>query len=125
MMKLSRQEFEELVREALAEVPDAFRPYLENLSVDVEDMPSAADCEAVGIDDPRSLLGLYHGTPLLMRSVEHSYRWPERIAIYQNNIQRICRNRRQIVRQVRKTVLHEVGHHFGLDEDDLRELGYS
>ena len=125
MMKLSRSEFEELVREALAELPDAFRPYLENLSVEVEDTPSATDCEAVGIDDPRSLLGLYHGTPLLLRSVEQPYRWPERIAIYQNNIQRICRTRRQIVRQVRKTVLHEIGHHFGLGEDDLRELGYS
>ncbi len=123
-MRVSREEFEELVREALDEVPEQFLPYLENLSVDVEDMPSAADCEAVGIDDPRSLLGLYHGTPLPMQSVNTPYRWPERIAIYQNNIQRLCRTRRQIVRQIRKTVLHEVGHHFGLDEDDLHELGY-
>jgi len=87
-------------------------------------MPSRADCDAADVDDPRSLLGLYHGTPLTERSVEHMYRFPERIAIYQSNIQRMGRNRRQIVRQIRKTVLHEIGHHFGLDEDDLSELGY-
>mgnify|MGYP001217404223 CR=1 FL=1 len=123
-MRCSREEFEDMVREAVDEVPDVFRPYLENLRIDVEDMPSRADCDAADVDDPRSLLGLYHGTPLTERSVEHMCRFPERIAIYQSNIQRMGRNRRQIVRQIRKTVLHEIGHHFGLDEDDLSELGY-
>ena len=49
---------------------------------------------------------------------------PDSIVIYQRNIERLCRNRAQVIRQIRKTVLHEVGHHFGLDEDQLRELGY-
>jgi len=123
-MRLSRDEFEQLVLEALDTLPEAFLPYMENLTVDVEDMPSARDCNAVGITNPNTLLGLYHGTPLTMRSVQQAMSMPDRIAIYQNNIQRICRTRRQIIHQVRKTVLHEVGHHFGLDEQDLDALGY-
>jgi predicted Zn-dependent protease with MMP-like domain len=123
-MKLSRDEFQELVHEALEQVPESFRSHLENLSVDVEDMPDRVTCESVGLDDPRRLLGFYHGTPLTKRSVEQPFRYPERVVLYQINIQRICRTRRQIVEQVRKTVLHEIGHHFGLDEDDLDELGY-
>jgi predicted Zn-dependent protease with MMP-like domain len=123
-MKITRREFEELVRQALAEVPEQFLPYLENLSVEIEDMPSARDCREAEVDDPQWLLGLYHGTPLTEKSVEHPYHWPERITIYRKNIQRVCRTRREIIDQVRTTVLHEIGHHFGLDEDDLEELGY-
>jgi predicted Zn-dependent protease with MMP-like domain len=70
------------------------------------------------------LLGLYHGTPLTERGVEHHARLPDRITIYQRNIERICRTPAQIVQQVRKTVLHEVGHHFGMDESALEEMGY-
>jgi predicted Zn-dependent protease with MMP-like domain len=124
-MELSRDDFQELVRQALEQVPESFRSHLENLSVDVEDMPDRTTCESVGLDDPRRLLGLYHGTPLTKRSVEQPFRYPERVVLYQANIQRVCRTRRQIVEQVRRTVLHEIGHHFGLDEDDLDELGYS
>ena len=123
-MKITRREFEDLVRQALDEVPEEFLPYLENLAVEIEDMPSARDCREAEIDDPQWLLGLYHGTPLTEQSVEHPYQWPERISIYQKNIQRVCRTREEIIDQVRTTVLHEIGHHFGLDEDDLEELGY-
>jgi len=87
-------------------------------------MPEVGDCEAGGVDDPRDLLGLYHGTPLTERSLEHGVQLPDRIVIYQRNIERMCRSRSQILREVRKTVFHEIGHHFGLDEDDLAELGY-
>jgi predicted Zn-dependent protease with MMP-like domain len=61
---------------------------------------------------------------LTKRHVEDPYRYPERIVIYQRNIERICRTREQMVNQIRKTVLHEIGHHFGLSERQLRELGY-
>ena len=123
-MRLSTDEFRLLVERALDTLPEGFLPYLDGLAVDVEPVPDEATLRSVGLDDPRSLLGLYHGTPLTERSVRQAYRWPERIVIYQDNIQRICRTRRQIVRQVRQTVLHEIGHHFGLEEDDLDELGY-
>ena len=123
-IRLTTDEFAELVREALDDIPQALGRHMRDIAVDVEPMPDRRACEAADIDDPRSLLGLYHGTPLTARSVEHATRLPDHITIYQRNIERICRTRAQIIRQVRKTVFHEVGHHFGLDEDDLADLGY-
>jgi predicted Zn-dependent protease with MMP-like domain len=67
---------------------------------------------------------VYHGTPITQRHVEAPYRYPERIVIYQRNLERVCRSREQMVAEIRKTVLHEVGHHFGLNEKQLRELGF-
>ena len=124
-MKLSTHQFRALVATALDGIPEAFHAYLDGLVVDVEPMPSASDLDEADLDDPRELLGLYHGTPLTQRSVEAPTRMPDRIVIYQNNVQRLCRTRRQVVEQIRRTVLHEIGHHFGLDEEDLDELGYA
>lgn len=123
-MRLSADEFVDLVREALDVIPEPLAAYMDRITVDVEPMPDPQSCEDAGIDDPRSLLGLYRGTPLTHRSVEHSGQLPDRITIYQHNIERFCRTHRQIIRQIRKTVFHEVGHHFGLTEDDLSDLGY-
>jgi len=123
-MRVSPREFRTLVVEALAEIPQAFHVYLEGMAVDVEPMPGARDLDDTGLDDARDLLGLYQGRPLTERSVEDPVGLPDRIVIYQGNIQRICRTRRQIVQQIRTTVLHEVGHHFGMDEEMLDELGY-
>jgi predicted Zn-dependent protease with MMP-like domain len=123
-VKVSPEGFEELVRQALDEIPPAFVPFLANVVIEVEDMPSERDCASVGLTDRRSLLGLYHGIPLTDRGVEEHARLPDRITIYQRNIERVARSRRQLVDQIRTTVLHEVGHYFGLDEDELDELGY-
>ena len=123
-MKLSPGEFADLAREALADIPHGLADYLKDITVDIEPMPDRQACISVGIRNPHALLGLYRGTPLTHRSVEHHGRLPDRITIYQNNIERMCRNRAQVIRQVRKTVFHEIGHHFGLDEDDLDRLGY-
>ena len=123
-MKLSADEFVELVRQALADIPAPFAAYLEEVFVDVEAVPDPEACKEGGADDPRDLLGLYQGTPLTERGVEHPAQLPDRIILYQRNIERICRSRREIIHEIRKTVFHEVGHHFGLDEDDLAELGY-
>lgn len=123
-MRLTVEQFAELVEEALRDIPSSIAECMENVAVDIEPMPDGRTCASVGIRSPRHLLGLYRGTPLTQRSVEQTGRLPDHITIYQRNIERICRTRDDIVRQVRKTVLHEVGHHFGLDEDDLDELGY-
>jgi len=123
-MRLSEEEFEEVVDEAIQSIPEGFHQYLEDIAVDVEEMPDQATCDEVGLRGPRSLLGLYRGTPLTRRHVEATYRYPERIVIYQRNIERICKTRRHMIDQIRRTVLHEIGHHFGLDERQLRELGY-
>ena len=123
-MRLSEEAFAEVVDEAVRSIPEGFHRYLEEAVIDVEDMPDRATCQDLGLDDPRTLLGLYRGVPLTDRHVEAPYRYPERIVIYQRNLERICRSKRQMVRQIRRTVLHEIGHHFGLDERQLRELGY-
>ncbi|GMV96160.1 MAG: metallopeptidase family protein [Phycisphaerae bacterium] len=123
-MRLSDEEFEQVVEEAIASIPEGFRRYMEDLAVDIEDSPDEATCRELRIRDPRGLLGLYRGTPITERHVEDSFRFPERIVIYQRNIERMCRTRRQMVDQIRTTVLHEIGHHFGLSERQLRELGY-
>lgn len=123
-MRFSEDQFAELVTEALSEIPAGFARYMRDVVVDVEPMPDAEALQQAGMRRPHLLLGLYHGTPLTGRSVEHTGCLPDHITIYQRNIERICRTRAQIKRQVRKTVLHEVGHHFGLDEDALADLGY-
>ena len=124
MPRVTPQEFEALVEQALRTVPAGSRRYLADLVVDIEEEPDEQTCRELGVGDAGELLGLYHGRPLTERSVEELLRWPERIVIYRSNILRMCRGRRQIVEQVRKTVLHEIGHHFGLTEEDLEELGY-
>ncbi|MCO6436620.1 MAG: metallopeptidase family protein [Phycisphaerae bacterium] len=123
-IRLSESEFVKLVEEALRRIPDTFQSYLADVVVDVEPMPSKGDLAEMGLDDPTDLLGLYLGTPLTERSIEESMRLPDRVIIYQRNLEAICETREEIIDEVRRTVLHEVGHHFGLDEDDLEELGY-
>jgi len=124
-MRLSENEFAVLVEEALKGIPKPFETFLQQIVVDVEPMPDDRTLHEMEIDDPTELLGIYHGTPLTERSVEDGVRLPDRITIFQRNIERCCRSRKEIVEEIRTTVLHEVGHHFGLDEDDLDELGYA
>ena len=123
-MRLSVEQFQVLVDEALRDVPEPFRKYLDGLAIDIEDQPDAETVRRLGLRDRRSLLGLYHGVPITKRSVMHLTRPPERIVLYQANIERICASRDELIRQIRKTVLHEIGHHFGLGEDELAALGY-
>jgi len=123
-MKMSRAKFESYVDQALAEIPASFAPYLQDVVIDVEPLPDRKACESVGITNPRHLLGLYRGIPLTGRHVEAPLQLPDRITLYQENIERICETHEALVQQIRKTVLHEIGHHFGLDEDDLAALGY-
>jgi predicted Zn-dependent protease with MMP-like domain len=123
-MRLSADEFVEVVEQALVTIPPAFEPYLQDVVVDVEDYPDRETVRTLGLASRYQLLGLYRGVPLTARSVEHSGQLPDRITIYQGNIERYCRTRDAMIEQIRRTVLHEVGHHFGLDEDDLDALGY-
>ena len=123
-MKVSVEEFERLVVEAIGEIPEKLRSYLDNVVVDIEPAPRAEDLVGLEIDDPTELLGLYHGTPLTERSVELEMQLPDRVTIYQRNIEQICETPREIIEQIRTTVLHEIGHYFGMDEDDLFDVGY-
>jgi predicted Zn-dependent protease with MMP-like domain len=124
MIRLTDEEFGALVEEALEGLPEEFRRHLQNVVVEVEDLPDRQTVRRMGRGSLRSLLGLYHGVPLTHRSVEHSGQLPDRITLYKENIEDVCGSREEIVEQVRTTVLHEVGHHFGLDEGELRAKGF-
>jgi predicted Zn-dependent protease with MMP-like domain len=123
-MRLSRAEFERLVERALAEIPEPFASRLAEVAIDVEPMPDARTCREMDVDDPTELLGLYFGVPLTERTLDDPPAMGDRITLYQRNIERDCESWEEVVEEIRTTVLHEVGHHFGLDEDDLTELGY-
>ena len=110
---MDRERFEELVDEAVERLPRRFRDKLENVVIMVEDVPPR------GLERDGLLLGLYHGVPRTQRSVFFSTP-PDQIFLYQRNIEAICRNDEQVRRQIRKTLLHEIGHYFGLSEEELR-----
>ena len=121
---LSEPEFAALVDEAMQQLPESFAPYLENLSVEIHPRPARKLLQDMDIDSHETLLGLYQGVPLTEKSVSSLVEWPERILIFQRNIESMCDNPKEVVEQVRTTVLHEIGHHFGMDEDDLDKLGF-
>lgn len=116
---MGRDEFEALVKKALDELPEEFAALLNNVAVVVEDEPSPEDLESVGLDpEMDDLLGLYLGVPLTERDTYYAA-LPDRVAIYRGPILRYCRTRREVVSEVRDTVVHELGHHFGMEEEDM------
>jgi predicted Zn-dependent protease with MMP-like domain len=121
---VTRERFAELVERALADVPSAFAPYLEEVAIEIRDRPTRKELRSVGLKDDELLLGLYHGISRDRRSVEHSGVMPDVIYIFQEDHEDACDSEAELVKQIRITVLHEIGHHFGLDEDRLRELGW-
>ncbi len=117
--------FSKLVEEALESLPDEFKERLENVQVDVVEWPSREDLEAVGLGgrDRHGLLGLYHGVPMTDRHVDHVL-WPDCITIYQKPIEAVAGpDEAAIAIQVRRTVVHEIAHYYGIDDDRLEELG--
>ena len=118
------EEFEELVTEAIDEIPPDFLGKLENVEILVEDSPSREMLQELGLDGRGTLFGLYQGVPRPRRSSFQMLSLPDRITIFRLPILSVCRTRQQVVDQVRKTVMHEVAHHFGFSEERLKELGY-
>ena len=119
---MDRASFERLVAEAIDSLPDDFKTRMNNVAVLVEDYPSSRDERRAARG--RLLLGLYQGQPLTRRDSRYGMTFPDKITIYQGSIESICRTEAEILEQVRKTVLHEIAHHFGIDDSRLRELGY-
>ena len=122
-MKLTREEFVDLVAEALDSLPPDIAAAMENVEVVVEDEPPA---EAVTeLPHGETLLGLYHGVPLTDRGPEtYSGVLPDKISIYRRPIMRLFHSSATIKEQVRKTVIHEIAHHFGIEDAYLREHGW-
>ncbi|HYO38900.1 MAG TPA: metallopeptidase family protein [Nocardioidaceae bacterium] len=112
---MSRGRFEELVTAALDEVPADVATLMDNCVVLVEDEPPASD---------KNLLGVYDGTPLTDRGDGYTMTLPDRITIFRNPTLAMCDTEEQVVSEVRVTVVHEIAHHFGIDDERLDELGY-
>jgi predicted Zn-dependent protease with MMP-like domain len=123
MIHLPPREFDKVVERALAEIPDEFQSYLDNVVVEVHRRPSAALCREH--DVPDDILGLYIGSPIDEKGAAGELSFlPDRVLIFSDNLCDMCETVDELVEEIRITVLHEIGHHFGLDEDRLEELGY-
>ena len=121
---VSKQRFARLVEEALTDLPEPFASHLEEMPVEIQLRPTRKQLREQGLEEDELLLGLYVGVPLTERHVEAGPSIPDKIFIFQEDIELCCESERELVQQTRITVLHEIGHHFGMDEDDLEELGY-
>jgi predicted Zn-dependent protease with MMP-like domain len=122
--KVSKTEFEALVEQAIATLPAEFAEFLEEVPIEVHTRPSEKLRHEMGLKRNHLLMGLYRGVNRIRRSVEDSGRMPDVIYIFQEDHELICSSRSELIEQVRKTVLHEIGHHFGMTEEDLQRLGY-
>jgi predicted Zn-dependent protease with MMP-like domain len=121
-VKLSRRTFEQLVHRAVARLPRRFRTKLQNIAIVVEDWTDDATLEEMGVEPPDTLYGLYRGTDLTRRDSFYGNVLPDVITIYQGPIQEDCESIEEMEQLVQDTVVHEIGHYFGLDDDRLEEL---
>ena len=117
-MLIPPREFERLVEEALESLPPNFANLLQNVAVVVEQEPSEDDLELLD-DDANELLGIYRGVALTRRTHDMLPMLPDQIAIFRGPIMRIARTRQHAVHEIRDTVIHELGHYFGLHDHDM------
>jgi predicted Zn-dependent protease with MMP-like domain len=118
--------FADLVTEALESLPEEFLEKLENVQVDIEEWPSPNDLLDAGLSarSKHSLLGLYHGVPMTERGIYYMA-FPDRISIYQKPIEAMTGPDEERIReQVRRTVIHEIAHYYGISDERLDELGW-
>jgi len=120
---MNRIVFERLVAEALEALPERFREKLDNVVVVVEDWPDRETMRLAGVRLPLELLGFYHGVPQTKRTHNYGLVPPDKISIYRRPIEMRCRTVEEMRATIHRVLRHEIGHHFGLDDDRLRELG--
>lgn len=120
---LPRAEFEQLVAQALDDLPIEFQQAMRNIEVLIEPWPTQNDLRTTGLVQGQTLLGLYRGIPLTDRTGGYAMVPPDTITIYQGPIEQAYRTPQAIRDGVKHTVIHEIAHHFGIDDDRLKELG--
>jgi predicted Zn-dependent protease with MMP-like domain len=112
-----------LAREAVEGLPDELRDRIDNVDIIVRKRPTAAELHAAGVRGGGMLLGLYQGTPIPVRNSGYNLVLPDRIFLYRAALESISRTDDELVAQIRRTVLHELAHHFGIDDDRLHAIG--
>jgi len=119
---MTRARFERLVAEAVTLIPKRFRQEMTNIAIVVEDAPSPVLLDELDIQPPDSLLGLYQGVPLPERSWDYGNHLPDRITLYQHPIEREAADEDDVRAVIGETLIHEVGHYFGLSEEAIQEI---
>ena len=122
MFELDLEEFREVITQAIESLPDKFKSKMDNVDVVIEDYPPRAVTRKL----PKGglILGLYQGVPQKRRTSRYGLVLPDKISIYKKNIEAISASREEIYERIRKTLLHEIGHHFSLTDRDLRRMGW-
>ena len=120
---MNRSVFERLVAEALEALPDFFQEKLNNVAVVVEAWPNQETMRRASVHSPTEILGFYHGVPQTKRTHHYALVPPDKISIYQRPIEMRCRTVEQIRALVQHVLKHEIAHHFGLDDEQLRQIG--
>ena len=118
---MTRERFTRVAEEVLDSLPQEFRSRIRNVAVLVEDFPPHQQSLQPG-QKRRLLLGLFHGVPTTKRSVFDLPTGPDHIVLYQKNIEAVCSNDSEVCEQIRLTVIHELGHYFGLNEEQLKDV---
>jgi predicted Zn-dependent protease with MMP-like domain len=119
---MTRERFQQLVIEAVTLIPRRFRREMKNLALVVEDEPTSALLAEMEIEPPDSLYGLYQGTPLPERAWAFGNTLPDRITLYQRPIEEDCEDEDEIRAVIGETLIHEVGHYFGMSEEEIEEI---
>ena len=120
--RLTMKDFCAIVQQVIADLPEPFHGYLENVAVDVELRPSDRTLRRIGYkqNEANHLMGLFQGVPVTEQ--HYGERHPNRISLYKRAIEAASRSREEIAYEIRRTVIHELAHHFGFSEDDLEEF---
>ena len=121
MISISREQFERLVHKALSNIPPDIRLSIQNVDIVVDNVASMNQIAGTGIENEMELLGLYEGIPITER-YGYDMVLPDKITLFQKPIEAICDNQEQITEEISKTLIHEIAHHFGLDDNHLDQL---
>jgi len=121
---VGRRAFEEELRRALEALPSRFRGALRNVAIVVEEWPPDWLLDELGVPDDDTIYGFYHGVPLPERSVSDPYGLPDKISLYRGPLEEDFPDGEELRHEIRVTLLHEIGHYFGMTEEELARLGY-
>ena len=119
---MTRARFRQLVDEALETIPENFREAMHNIAIVIEDEPTLEQLDEVGVEPPDTLLGLYQGTPLPDRQWAHGNTLPDKITLFQRPIEDESDDEDDMVVAIGETLIHEIGHYFGLSEDEIEAI---
>jgi predicted Zn-dependent protease with MMP-like domain len=123
---MRREEFEEVAQEIFDGLPETLLHRIENVRIVVESEPEVETEHRVGLSEDAMLLGLYEGVPLTHRGAHYGTlpAVPDKITLYQHNIERLCKGEGEIRKKIREVLIHEIAHYFGMDEEEIRDAGY-